>query len=321
MGDEGLEPMSQFPKPKVDELRLALREAGSALADDAIEFLAEGSDFWVFSAGAFVLRCPKSDLAAGRLEREEVLMRELAPMLPLAVPVPSLVCREGPNGQPVSGYVRVAGVPLRQLKRPLAPGFGADLGGFLRALRGFSVARAVEIGLEFVDGPKAKTARIAKYERLAREVFPHFTCETRTNVARVVVDHINDAANYDFEPCLSHGDIDERGLLADPETGELTGVIDFLGADLDNPVGDFTWAFGGGFRQLGIEDQLPALLAAGGLDEGQLVGWPEFVPVWSAVQDLAHGIEIDDDALAHEGLAKLNELTPYGQVCSPLPLV
>jgi aminoglycoside phosphotransferase (APT) family kinase protein len=302
-------------RPTADEVRAVVAREAPELATQTIEYLSGGWDFWVFGTPHLVLRVPKEPEYAGRLEREMAFLRELAPALPLPVPVAERYFEHGPNGLPFVAYRRIAGVPLMDLKRAPAPEFGAALGRFLHALHAFPVERAVAHGLELFDGPRARERAIVKYEEVARRVFPFLSCEARAYAESVYERRLNDRDHWRFEPRLCHGDIDDHNVLADSGTGELTGVVDFSDADVHNPAGDFAWAYAGGFARLGIEDQLPDLLREGGIEVKRLEGYREFLPVSFALADALHGLFIEDEAYVEQGILAMNRLVPFGQKC------
>jgi aminoglycoside phosphotransferase (APT) family kinase protein len=303
-------------KPSLEELRPALRSVAPDLAGGKIEYMSDGWDFWVFRAANSVLRVPKDPEYAARLAAEQRFLRELAPMLPLPIPMPRHLIQDGPNGLPFAVYQRIPGVPLIDLTRSPAPGFGSSLGRFLKALHAFPVERAAALGLEAFDGPRARARRIEKYEEFVRRVFPLLSCEARTYVEGIFERHLNDGEQWAFEPRLCHGDIDDRNVLADPDTGELTGVVDFTDADVHNPAGDFAWAYAGGFARLGIEDQLPELLREGGIGADRLEGYRNFLPAWFALGDLLHGVQIGDEGYVEDGIRALNAVVPPGLKCA-----
>ena len=302
-------------RPSADELRRAVENVAPGLVADDIEYLGDGWDFWVFGAADIVLRFPKTPEYAGQLAAERRFLLELAPTLPLPVPIPRHLVENGPNGLPFAVYQRIPGVSLIDLQRTPAPGFGVALGRFLKALHAFPVEQAAALGLEVFDGPRARARRIEKYEELVRRVFPLLSCEARTYVGGIFERHLNDPEQWSFEPCLCHGDIDDRNVLADPDTGELTGVVDFTDADVHNPAGDFAWAYAGGFARLGIEHQLPHLLREGGIEAARLDGYRDFLPVWFALGDTLHGVLIGDEGYVEDGIRALNAVVPFGLKC------
>jgi hypothetical protein len=59
-------------------------------------------------------------------------------------------------------------------------------------------------------------------------------------VARHFESHLAEEANFTFTPALRHGDFGTSNLLYEAEHGSLTGVLDFSGTALGDPVVDFT---------------------------------------------------------------------------------
>jgi aminoglycoside phosphotransferase (APT) family kinase protein len=313
--------------PAVDDVRSALRLCRPELAALDIAPMSEGWDFWTFTAGDYVLRIARSigswlgddDLTAmAKLELHKRLLPELAPTLPAPVPLPEFVCEDGPAGMPFEGYRKVAGVPVRDLQRPLAPDFGAALGRFLKALHTFPAERAAALGVRVFDGSRAREDRSRLYESVIRRVFPLLGCETRGYTEQRFEAYLNDAANFEFEPKLLHHDIDRQNVLVDPETGELAGVIDFGDAVVGNPAIDL-WMALIDFPALGIEGQLSAFLAAYGIADADLARARtevEFVDFLWPVHDTLHGLDVGDDGFVEEGITGLNARVPAGFRCA-----
>jgi aminoglycoside phosphotransferase (APT) family kinase protein len=112
----------QFPELAVRDLRL----------------LAEGWDntVWLVN-GELVFRFPRRAIAIPGLEREIAILPELAPQLPVAVPVPRCVGRRTDAfGWPFFGARLVEGVELADadLADEARAALAAPLGRFLRAL-------------------------------------------------------------------------------------------------------------------------------------------------------------------------------------------
>ena len=303
----------RYPQPPLHVVAAALERHG--LPHECIEVLGDGWDFWAFAAGDLVLRTPKNDLVgdvafaqpvAEKLATEARLLGELAPLLPLAIPEPVRLADDGPNGMPFCVYRRVPGVPLRDFHGRLAPGFGASLGCFLRALHSFPVERAVALGLNVMEGHVLRRRLIKEYEDYVRRVFPLISCEARTHAQEVFESRVNDPAFFDFEPRMSHRDIDERHLLIDPVSGKLRGVIDFGDAAIGPRASDFVWAYCLGFERFGIAGQIRDLLREGELDEAELAGQREFVSVWWPLADIDHALDVGDEDAVREGIVALN---------------
>ena len=251
-----------------------MRSAAPLLVDEPIEFLGEGWAVWAFTAGDHVLRFPKRPRAAAELDGSRRLMVELAPQLSTPVSIPDIYGKNGPNGAPFAGHRFVPGVSLiaaTQLLPAATRGgaaeirlsstLGREIGVFLHELQSFSTKRALKLGAPLKDGPTQHADTIELYESVIRDTFPLISCEARTYAEQHFEAFINDAANFDFEPRLIHHDLDRQNLLIDPETGGLSGVIDWEGAQVGNPAIDL-WLPLIDFAQLGISEQLPDFLDA-----------------------------------------------------------
>jgi aminoglycoside 2''-phosphotransferase len=309
------EPQSELSPPAFAEVEALAREIAHSPGAIEVTRLGEGWNFWAYRAGDLVLRFPKGGDYTMGLAVEAKLLHELAPTLSLPISVIELH-EDGPHGLPFTSHQLVPGVPLRELRRAAAPGFGAKLGRFLREMHSFSIDRASALGFEVVDGARARAKRYEWYETLVRKVFPLLSCETRSYAESRLNAYLNDPANFQFEPHVTHGDIDQRNVLADPATGELTGVIDFGDVRVDDDAGDYTWALLGGFAELGIEDQIPDLLREAGITESEIRQRCEFFHFCWPLHEILHGLSVGDQDFTQEGIRSLNAAVPHGIRCS-----
>ena len=309
-------------RPGLDQIQDALGRCAPSLAQLEIAFLAEGWEFWAFSAGDYVLRFPKSELVdrhgkgLAQLTMDRRLLPELATVVSVAIPLVDVYCEAGPNALPFAGHRRLQGVPIMTAARPPAPSFGRDFGRFLRELHSFPVERALELGVPLSDGPTLRADRARHYEDVIRRVFPLVSCEARNRIEVVYEGYLNQPANFEFEPCLLHQDLDSNTLI-DAETGALSGVIDFGDVVLSNPAIDL-WLPVFGFPMLGIEDQLKECLAAVGVGEAELARMmPElaFCDFRWPLLDILHGLDIGDDSFIDGGIRALNARVPPDLRC------
>ena len=316
-----METHEQLPQPGMAELRAALGRVRPELAGASITVAGDGWDFWTFDAGGYIMRVPK--LATGDdgrplRERLHVDRRLLAAIEPAAtLPIPKLEVHDDAlwDGRPFTLHQRLPGVPLIDLRRPLATGSGVALGRFFRRLQEFPVQRALDLGLPYEDGPSVRRSMIRTYETYVRRAFPLLGCESRTHAARTFEAHINDPWFWDFRPALTHADVNDHNVLADPQTGEITGIIDFTDARVSDPANDATWAFADGFARHGIAGELPAFLQELGLTAEQMERHRPFLEVWWPLDDIDHGVEVGDRDLIEDGIYRLHAVTPRGIVC------
>ena len=102
-----------WQRPETQQIKAALREYAPQLAECAIEFLAEGWEFWAFTAGDHVLRFPKAERgfvwkladqsSADSLRIERALAPELAPRLSTPISVPGNLRRTRPQRRTLCG--------------------------------------------------------------------------------------------------------------------------------------------------------------------------------------------------------------------------
>jgi aminoglycoside phosphotransferase (APT) family kinase protein len=313
-------------RPTEEQIREALRAAAPHLANAPIAFLAEGWEFWAFTAGDHVLRFPRETVNLHRLPEtatnidslrlERRLLPELGPKLSVQVPAIDIFAERGPNGVPFAGHRMLPGEPVLFASRRPGERFGEQLGRLLRELALFPVATALQTGVPLVTGPEMLEQRAHHYEAVIRRVFPIVSCEARARIEQVFETYLNEPQNFEFEPHLAHQDLDMNALV-DPESGDLIGVIDFGGAVLSSPALDW-WLPMFGFRRLGIADQLSACLEAAEITESdlqQMLPEVEFIDFNFPLTDILSGLDRSDEAQVQEGIKSLNASLPDGLRC------
>jgi aminoglycoside phosphotransferase (APT) family kinase protein len=239
------------------------------LANEPIEPLGTGWAFWAYRAGDTVLRFPRDAEFTQTLAVEAAVMRDLAPTLPL--PVAAIeVHEDGPNGLPFTSHHFVPGVTVEKLTRPLAPTAGAVMGKFLKAMHDFPVARAAALGLVDPTPQQRRDNRQRFFVDVQARVLPLISVDARSHLSATFEAFLADASNFAGPVAVSHGDINPVNVLADPSTGELTGVIDWGDLTIDEPAGDLTSVLYGYLGEAGLSAQLLALFDAYGITHAEL---------------------------------------------------
>jgi len=306
-----------WSKPETQQIRAALREYAPQLADAPIEFLAEGWEFWAFTAGDYVLRFPKQERgfvwkladqsSSDSLRIERALAPELARHLSTPISVTQVYGEHGPNGAPFAGHRFLPGEVVMDASRRPAPSFGRELGCLIRELHSFPAERAVELGVPRFDGAELRDDRARHYEAVITRAFPMISCEARKHVERVYEAYLNNPDCFDFQPVLVHTDLAVNTLI-DPQTGRLCGLIDFGDAAVSSPALDF-WLPVFGLKQLGLEDQVAGCLDEAGVNEAALERLkPElaFLNLRYPLLGILHGLAIGDHTLVQESIVELN---------------
>lgn len=189
-----------------------------------------------------VFRFPRRADVVPHVTRERCILEVIAPRLPLPIPkfsyyghVPTVF------PWPFAGYPLLPGVPLAEIgfDRLDLVAAGKSLGQFLHALHHTPTDLLASCDLR-VYTPAAWVDRHL-------ELLAHLRPELRRFFAPALADRLIDhwqrvwSAQHvqAFTPCLIHSDLNPDHLLVDPQTGQLTGIIDFSDACLADPATDF----------------------------------------------------------------------------------
>jgi aminoglycoside phosphotransferase (APT) family kinase protein len=193
----------------VDEA-LARELVGGFFTPRSLRPLAEGWDNAVWLADErWVFRFPRREVAIPGVRRELAVLGELAPQLPLPIPVPRFV---GHEPWPFFGAQLIPGRELAGADVD-RDALGRALGEFLRALHSARVS---------VPLPEDPFGRGDMARRLPR------TFEALAKIGWAPPHDVLDAAR-DLPPaaatCVAHGDLHIRHVLI--ERGAVSGVIDW----------------------------------------------------------------------------------------------
>jgi aminoglycoside phosphotransferase (APT) family kinase protein len=221
----------------IDEplVRALLTEQFPELDAGSARLLGEGWDnsVWVVE-DRWAFRFPRREIAIPGVERELAVLPKLAPLLPVAVPVPTFV------GQPsVRFRWPFFGAPLLPGREPAFANvseearteLGTALGHFLRALHD------VELDVDLPDDPIRRADmpfRAARLREKLGAIEELGLWSPPSEVRRILADAERLAASADR--VLTHGDLHFRHVLIDD--GVLSGVIDWGDVCRSDPATD-----------------------------------------------------------------------------------
>ncbi|MGW2824022.1 phosphotransferase family protein [Streptomyces sp. NPDC001443] len=268
--------------------------------------LGEGLDNLAYEInGELIVRFSKEPDPARRtalVGREARVLAAVAEISPLPVPEPTFTVAE--HG--CLAYRKLPGVPLLDMplhQRSLhATSIAAALGELLTALHAAPVDRFD--GLVDVDHQPP-----AEWRHEAAEHYVAVAGRVPAAHRRSVEAFLEAAPPDDGRtPTFSHNDLGIEHVLVDPATWTVTGVIDWSDAAVVDPAHDFGLIY----RDLGPAAARAAVDSCR-TDADDLAAIGEravFYARCSVFEDLAHGIETEQDKYVDKSLAAMEWLFP-----------
>ncbi|MDP9491111.1 MAG: aminoglycoside phosphotransferase family protein [Actinomycetota bacterium] len=193
-----------------------------------------GTDNALYRLGDdMVVRLPRRERTSGRLEKERRWLFRLAPLLPLAVPVPLA------DGMPAEGYPFAWSV-YRWLEGEDATvqrvtdlsRLATDLAQFVSALQRIDRAGGPAPGEHnFFRG-----VPLAMRDEAARASIASLSRQIDVSAVTAAWESALEAPEWERPPVWIHGDLDSRNLLV--VEGRLSAVIDWGGLGVGDPACD-----------------------------------------------------------------------------------
>ena len=189
-----------------------------------------------------IFRFAKVPSAIETLRREVALLHHLQDQVPLSIPNPSYVHIDTDViGAAFVGYPMIPGIPLwrenfqaisnPEVRRRMA----LQLATFLKELHQVSI-EGLGVGLQIEDRP---AYWIELYAQIQQKLYPYMRSDARQEIRAHFEGFFANKARFEFKPTLRHGDFGTGNILYDAGSESIAGVIDFGGAGLGDPAGDF----------------------------------------------------------------------------------
>jgi aminoglycoside phosphotransferase (APT) family kinase protein len=290
-----------------DRARALIRARFSEIRADRVERLGQGWDNAAYLVdGTTVFRFPQRAIVAPLIETEIVMLPALAPLLPLAIPVPRWIgVPDGSYPWHFAGYELLHGTPLdianpddaarSALARPLAR--------FLRALHAIDPARYVAAGL-----PRDLIGRLDAVKRNPIAAGRLDTLVDAAAITRADASALNAMLERDAPRevperlVVVHGDLYARHLLLDDANG-LVAVIDWGDVHHGDPAADLMIA-----HEILRQREHDDFIAEYGAISETTWRRARWRGLYHAILVADYGLAVGDQPLARSGLAAIRRI-------------
>ncbi|UYP46751.1 hypothetical protein NEF87_003036 [Candidatus Lokiarchaeum ossiferum] len=148
---------------------------------------------------------------------------------------------------PYVGYEMIPGVSLSRCLMNFSPQIqvtiASQIGNFLSQLHSSSLRTKFDIKRtifksyeEFPQIYKDQWTQL--FQKTQECMYSLFTKDQKIWIEQIFTEFLSEPSNFQFEPCLIHGDFDTSNILVDPIFANLTGIIDFEDCKLYDPAVD-----------------------------------------------------------------------------------
>lgn len=175
------------------------------------------------------------------IHRESSLLKIVRKQLTFEIPSPDFV--EVETESPFMVYLMIPGESLSRHFDTTTPPerklLGKQIGKFLSELHAID-GSTLGIGKEGVYNPRESYSEFQDiFDQVQDMVFPNLSKDEKDWTEKIFRDFLDVDENFEFEPVLIHGDFDTSNILVNPETMQVTGIIDFEETRAYDPATDF----------------------------------------------------------------------------------
>lgn len=295
------------------------------LAIDSIEVAGDGDYCRAYNINReWLFLIAKHPEGSRSLERVSGLLPALAPTLPLPIPRITYAGRASECFPAFVGYPKIQGISLtaerlRGLSGEDQARCAADLAVFLRGMHCFPLDAARQAGIPVCAYPFAATedgltdgTAEEQYRHALERILSYTLLDQamRDFCQRIVAEHLEGAPAEVVPLALLHGEVSSDHLLIDPATRRLTGVIDFNGAIIGDPVRDLLYLYEdyGVVFLVSILDHYPIA------DRPRLLAKLHFFHAWHTVLRLLWALDHQYSPGIRQRLKELREIQRRAEV-------
>ncbi len=221
----------------------ALKEYFPKLSKKNVNFFYHGT-YNVFQIeNRFIARFPDKSLrnekGAQLIKNEIDILNLLNSFISLKIPIPLHYSLDIEN--PFMVYEKIPGISLskcfNEIKTSQKNKIAFQIEDFLSELH----------SLRLDEPSKLKSLSTEDYYdywmkvniEMKKEISPKLNSEQKNWLDNVFKDFLEDDRNFKFNPCVIHGDFDTSNILVDPNSFNITGIIDFEESSIFDPAADF----------------------------------------------------------------------------------
>lgn len=239
----------QNPKDiRINEVKQAIKDFFPEIQETDIRFLYHGS-YNVFEVSReYIFRIPDRSLRNQKgiqlIEKEIRILGIIKNLLAYSVPDPIFKRKEGHT--PFMGYKKIPGVSLSKcfndIQGDCKQKLAQYIGSFLSQLHSSEVLSAYNKLLHTDSSDFQilyKHTWNDEYRKIKSLILPRLDDNQTDWTSRIFDNFLSQIEKYSFKPVLTHGDFDITNILVNPNSCELTGIIDFEDARLFDPAVDF----------------------------------------------------------------------------------
>ena len=233
----------------VDIARAVIRSSLPSLNADGVTFLGSGWEFDTYlTTDGWVVRFPRREEMATLFEKERPVHELLAKHLPSQVTIPRVEFFGKPSAgfpYPVAAHRYIAGFPVDELSSSWLPSLARQIGHVLASLHGIPEDAARQAGaLGTPTDYTADEGRRNWVENGVKSLSRFGDLDPVVSRAIAWISRASIPSGFDGPLRLIHQDLSPEHLLADPETGRITGILDWTDVMLGDAARDFVFLAG-----------------------------------------------------------------------------
>lgn len=287
----------------IKTFRKIIDELYPSISTDRIQIFNDGWDYVVFLIdGRKAVRFPRRPDYANKLPVEVSFLNHFGNQLP--VTVPQLILHADENGLP---YVTYNFIPGIQFKKIVSDTYSKEelrrianqIGGFLDKLHSFSIEKARELGVKQVESLETWKNRLGK---IRQTVFPHISKAEQDWAISIFNNFFGTLKANQMPLTVIHSDIMPEHIIVNPETHDLSGIIDFGDVEIGDPAYDFAF-----LAKYGKDFLIWAYETYGRPKDPAFETRRQFYLDRLALTNLEHSIEQKDQIMIGNHKAELNK--------------